>query len=188
MTPEGKVKAKLNKLLACWDKVYRFMPVQSGLGAATLDYLLSVNSHFLAVETKAPGKKMTPRQEHTAAQIRSAGGTVIVFDGDTTEILSWLNEHTERKYEITPEANWRAKLKQKYGITPEDYDRMVVAQGGHCVFCSRTPAQEQFGRLSIDHCHQTKRVRGLLCKMHNGALKSFGDNEAAVLRLLDYVK
>lgn len=79
MTPEGKVKAKvkaaLNTLGAdCW----RFMPVQTGYGAPALDFLLSVRGRFIAIETKAPGKSLTPMQETTKAAIEAAGGIVLV--------------------------------------------------------------------------------------------------------------
>ena len=79
MTPEGRIKAKLNRALkALGPSVWRFMPVQNGMGAPGLDYFLCVNGHFLAIETKAPGKKLTPRQETTAANIVAAGGTVLL--------------------------------------------------------------------------------------------------------------
>lgn len=49
---------------------------------ATLDCLLCVNGYFVAVETKAPGGKVTPRQAHTIEQLRKAGATVLVIDDD----------------------------------------------------------------------------------------------------------
>ena len=90
MTPEGKVKAKVNRALYNWDHVYKFMPVQMGFGAATLDYLISVNGYFLGIETKAPGKKPTDRQLQTMAQIVAAGGTVLVIDGDLKELNAFM--------------------------------------------------------------------------------------------------
>lgn len=79
MTPEGRVKAKVKKALDklgadCW----RFMPVQSGYGTTALDFLLSIRGRFVAIETKAPGKKLTPLQEQTKAAIEAAGGVVLV--------------------------------------------------------------------------------------------------------------
>lgn len=80
MTPEGRVKAMVNRRLAAYPAIYRFMPVQNGMGAPSLDILLCVVGQFLAIETKAPGKKPTPRQETTIAAIRAAGGKVFVVD------------------------------------------------------------------------------------------------------------
>lgn len=88
MTPEGRVKAKVKKALDtlgrdCW----RFMPVQTGYGSPALDFLLAVRGRFVAIETKAPGKKLTPLQETTKTAIEDAGGIVlIVWDESSLEI------------------------------------------------------------------------------------------------------
>lgn len=88
MTPEGRVKAKVKKALKvlgheCW----MFMPVQSGYGAPALDFLLSIRGRFVAIETKAPGKTLSPLQETTKAAIEKAGGIVlVVWDEDTLAI------------------------------------------------------------------------------------------------------
>jgi hypothetical protein len=94
-TPEGKIKAKVNKLLAWYSPyVYRFMPVQMGMGAPALDYFLCVACDFVAVETKIPGKKLTPRQEQTALAIKTAGGKVFVVydDNSLAELKRYLDE------------------------------------------------------------------------------------------------
>jgi hypothetical protein len=63
------------------------MPVQTGYGAPALDFLLCVRGKFIAIETKAPGKKLTPLQETTKAQIEAAGGLVLeVWDEPTLAI------------------------------------------------------------------------------------------------------
>jgi glyoxylate utilization-related uncharacterized protein len=87
-TPEGLVKQKVNKALATLGKdCYRFMPVQSGYGAKTLDYLLAIRGRFVAIETKAPGKALTPLQEITKTRIEEAGGIVlVVWDESSLEI------------------------------------------------------------------------------------------------------
>ena len=81
MTPEGKVKIQVNNALATLgSRVYKFMPVQTGYGKKTLDYLLCVNGHFVAIETNALGKKMTPLQDQCAQDICGAGGRVFLVD------------------------------------------------------------------------------------------------------------
>ncbi len=85
MTPEGRVKAKVKRALKvlgheCWQ----FMPVQTGFGAPALDFLLSIRGRFVAIETKAPGKDLTPLQQTTKAAIEAAGGIVLVVWDDTT--------------------------------------------------------------------------------------------------------
>jgi hypothetical protein len=72
-TPEAKVKEALKKHLRRAG-VYYFMPVQTGYGATTLDFLTCLRGVFVAYECKAEGKKLTPRQELVARQITAAGG------------------------------------------------------------------------------------------------------------------
>lgn len=83
MTPEGKVKAKVKRLLDKYKARYEFWPVPYGYGASTLDCLICYRGRFIAVETKAPGKKPTDRQKMIISQILAAGGIALVVDGDT---------------------------------------------------------------------------------------------------------
>lgn len=89
MTPEGRTKAKVKRVLGK-PGIYFHMPVQNGMGAPTLDFVGCAAGQFFAIETKAPGKKPTPRQEITISQMQAAGGKVFVIDGDTTELEAWL--------------------------------------------------------------------------------------------------
>ena len=82
-TPESKVKVKIKKLLDSYgERVYRFMPVPSGYGKATIDYLVCFDGLFLGIEAKAPGEKPTPRQEAVLEDIRRAGGSSFVISNE----------------------------------------------------------------------------------------------------------
>ncbi len=95
MTPEGKVKAQVNRAIATLDKrIYKFMPVQTGYGKKTLDYLLCVNGHFVAIETKSLGKDFTPLQEQCAEDICAAGGRVFLVDGPISLATAMAHIHT----------------------------------------------------------------------------------------------
>lgn len=52
-------------------------------------------------------------------------------------------------------------MKYKYGITIEQYELLLSAQGYACAICGAPPAPT-YG-LAVDHCHETGRVRALLC-------------------------
>jgi hypothetical protein len=79
-TPEGRTKALINRALKTLPRCYKFMPVQSGLGAKTLDYLLCFNGRFVAIEAKAPGKTYTPLQQVHKNEIVAAGGLVYLIN------------------------------------------------------------------------------------------------------------
>lgn len=97
MTPEGKVKATIKKMLDRYPH-YRFMPVQMGMGTVTLDFLVCVNGRFLAIEAKAPGKEPTDLQRQTIRNIRAAGGETFVISNelglDALEL--WLIKHSNK--------------------------------------------------------------------------------------------
>lgn len=81
-TPEGRVKAQVKTWLKARG-VWYFMPVQTGRGVVGVpDFLCCWGGRFLAIETKAPGKRhtVTPLQEHQIALIHQAGGAAIVVD------------------------------------------------------------------------------------------------------------
>lgn len=82
-------------------------------------------------------------------------------------------------------------LIRTFGITQADYDRMLADQGGGCALCGKT-AEEQKGRyqtyLHVDHCHDTGRVRGLLCDEHNLLLGRFNDDPALLRRAAAYLE
>lgn len=75
---EERVKERVKKLLKKHG-CYFFMPVQSGFGAAALDFLGCHQGRFFAVETKAPGKHLTARQELIRQLIEAVGSEGIVF-------------------------------------------------------------------------------------------------------------
>jgi len=61
-------------------------------------------------------------------------------------------------------------MPRRYGITVDDYDHMLRQQNGLCAICGQPPnesGKRAATRLSVDHDHETKRVRGLLCRPCN---------------------
>lgn len=76
-------------------------------------------------------------------------------------------------------------LLHEYGMTVEQYDAILTAQGGVCALCRRPPKSKL---LAVDHDHHTGVVRGLLCVSCNTSLGRLGDNEAGLLRVLEYVR
>lgn len=95
-----------------------------------------------------------------------------------------------------PKPRWRCavwqervricSLKREYNLTSEQHRAMIEAQDGRCAIC-RKP--EGDGReLSVDHCHQTGRPRGLLCWQCNTAIGKLGDTVEGVRAALAYLE
>lgn len=92
-TPEGKVKSVVKYLLRKAG-AYQFWPVQSGYGTFTVDCIGCHKGEFFAIETKAPGKKATERQQATLAEIAASGAKCFVIDGNYKELELWLSRPT----------------------------------------------------------------------------------------------
>lgn len=87
--------------------------------------------------------------------------------------------------------NWKQKnptyhrewwLRNKYGLTLEEYAIMAKAQNDRCAICMVQPP-----RLVVDHCHETGTVRGLLCNSCNQGLGRFKDNVTVLNRAAMYL-
>lgn len=65
-------------------------------------------------------------------------------------------------------------LRERYGLTMDDYAAMLAAQLGGCAIC-RKPARAK-SRLFVDHDHKTGRVRGLLCLSCNTMIGHAADS------------
>lgn len=82
MTPEGRVKAQVRKLLAEFG-VWYYQPVQNGMGQVGIpDFICCYRGVFLAIETKAPGKikDLTANQRRVLDQIQANDGYALVID------------------------------------------------------------------------------------------------------------
>lgn len=89
MTPEGRVKSRINRILKKFgDDVWKVMPRGGPFGkAGTPDYLVCVGGKFLAIEAKAGDNKPTDIQKEQMAAIRRAGGTTLVInEGNLDEV------------------------------------------------------------------------------------------------------
>jgi Autographiviridae endonuclease VII len=82
-------------------------------------------------------------------------------------------------------ADRKSHLKRKYGLTVEQYEAMLDAQGGVCFICRETPGDLP---LHVDHDHTTGDVRGLLCIRCNNALGLFQESPALFQAAADYLR
>ena len=82
----------------------------------------------------------------------------------------------------------RAKLRKKYGITPEQHSRQVRAQGGCCAICGRSLDGLSPQTVHVDHCHATGALRGVLCGPCNVGLGSFRDSEETMQAAIEYLR
>ena len=92
---------------------------------------------------------------------------------------------------LDKDARRSAKLKHNYGITLDDYNIMLEDQNGVCAICGKPPHEANPDhwkeRLAVDHCHETGRVRGLLCNNCNAGIGHLG-SESVALAAAQYLR
>lgn len=81
-----------------------------------------------------------------------------------------------------PKSHRKFNLK-KYGMSLEDYATKLAGQGGLCVICLKASKRN----LCVDHDHQTRKLRDLLCGKCNVGLGNYNDDSAAMRRAADYL-
>jgi hypothetical protein len=96
-------------------------------------------------------------------------------------VKAWRRKNRERRLEKMREIH----LRNKFGLTPEEYDRILEAQGGVCALCECRPTPGI--SLHVDHDHGTGEIRGLLCMRCNNALGLFREDPDLLKRAARYV-
>ena len=85
-------------------------------------------------------------------------------------------------------AKWRRhSLKRYHGLTVATYDRLLAAPNGRCAVCATDKPMGQGRRFHVDHDHQTRKIRGLLCHHCNTGLGAFRDDPALLAKAIAYV-
>lgn len=115
-------------------------------------------------------------------------------------IKNRLKELAKRKIQYASSPELRAesskrsrewRLKNLFGITVEQYEKILTSQNGKCAICKDHNRWYIEGRkhynLAIDHSHSTGLIRGLLCNRCNLCLGWFEDNRIAIFEQLERV-
>ena len=74
-----------------------------------------------------------------------------------------VNAGQRMRYQRDTKKEHSRNLKRRFNLDPEEYAALVEIQKGVCAICHKADTR----RLSVDHCHLTGKVRGLLCKKCN---------------------
>lgn len=96
---------------------------------------------------------------------------------------------TQRSYYQNDKESYKWRnIKNIYGLTKEDFFDLLEKQNIKCALCEDSFKSLNQNHLHIDHCHETNKIRGLLCMKCNVGLGMLGDNEEGLTKALAYVK
>lgn len=104
----------------------------------------------------------------------------------TPEVRARSNRKRRTYQSRNPISRLKCNMKTKYGLAFAEYEKMLNMQQGLCAICNNAPPP--YKRLGVDHCHDTKVVRGLLCDNCNQGLGKFKDAPALLLRAATYLE
>ena len=120
MTPEGRVKDKVKKVIAKHGKyVFSRWPVSNGMGQPTLDCYGCVCGFAFFIETKAEGEELTPRQALTASEMNDANGTVFVIAGVDSPGIPFLDEWLAHRVAMAKEVEGMRNITVNITGTPD---------------------------------------------------------------------
>jgi hypothetical protein len=99
---------------------------------------------------------------------------------------SYMREYNARQ---SPYERYLVEILRRYGCTKEMYEGMLVAQEFKCALnCGAVyNDKKRKGRLYVDHCHDSLKIRGLLCNACNCMLGYAKDNTRVMLEAVAYV-
>ena len=109
-------------------------------------------------------------------------------------VRKWQQENAERLHAYQRERRQRpdvkakeraGHLRRKYGISPEEYEALLHAQGGRCAICRREPNPKI--SLHVDHDHELGTVRGLLCVRCNNGIALFDESHEVLRDIAAYL-
>lgn len=96
----------------------------------------------------------------------------------------WRKNNKEKVALIEQRRYYKNKYK-KYGITQEIFDQLLQEQGNKCYICSVDFVEGI--KINIDHCHTSKKVRGILCINCNLGIGHFKDNVELLENAIKYI-
>ena len=77
-------------------------------------------------------------------------------------------------------------LGKKYGLSYEQYSKMIVNQDNKCRLCLNEFKVKR--HIHVDHCHDTGQVRGIICFKCNQSIGKLGDTIESLERVVRYLK
>ena len=95
--------------------------------------------------------------------------------------------HSQYYYANRQRINAKNKYRNmfdRYGVTKQIYDQLLSNQNNRCAICNSVSVKRS---LSIDHCHKTRIVRGLLCHNCNTILGLAKDNKEIFKKAMEYL-
>ena len=97
------------------------------------------------------------------------------------------NPELMAKYRTKAHEKKKNDRRRRFGLHWKDYDKLLTNQSECCKICNRHKSMFK-RKLSVDHCHSTGKIRGLLCGSCNTALGHFQDDVDRMRKAITYLE
>lgn len=94
-------------------------------------------------------------------------------------------ERKSNNRDVYKEQGFARNLRAKYGLTVQEWERLLVLQGEKCPVCSKSLTRKN---THVDHDHKTGQIRGLLCFECNTGIGKFHDDIEWLLAAVAYLQ
>ena len=89
-------------------------------------------------------------------------------------------------YKLNKHKAYEYSLKKLYGLTLDEYNHIKLQQNSSCKIC-KTHESNLNKKLFVDHCHETEKIRGLLCQSCNTMIGNSKDNILVLQAAINYL-
>lgn len=125
--------------------------------------------------------KRTPEQQAKINSLRRAKYA------ENQEFRDAAKAKSKEWQEANPHKRHAQRLNQ-YGLTPDTFLAMMESQNHKCAICGHSDKSQKKTFPMIDHCHETGKVRGILCSSCNMGIGKFKDNIELLEAAIKYLK
>ena len=110
-------------------------------------------------------------------------------DPRMVSVQTGTTEELKAKFLLRKDSN----LRRDFGITLAQYDSKFAEQNGVCAICGQPDKRVHKAtklpmNLAVDHCHNSKKIRGLLCSNCNTGLGNFKDDPNILRAAVAYLE
>jgi predicted nucleic acid-binding Zn ribbon protein len=140
------------------------------------------------------GKAFQPMQKTGPGRRWCSEACKHIMNGNPVRLAKMESgEADDEKLKAASAARRKWAIKRSFGITLEQYNEMLEKQGGLCAICGQPESAKNGWNsktrfLAVDHCHDTGKIRGLLCTQCNQGLGNFRDDTARMKAAIHYLE
>jgi len=98
-----------------------------------------------------------------------------------------LKQQSKEYWAKFPEKKKKSRIRGQYDMSMEDFEELMALQNGACAICGHSDMSDKNIFPVVDHCHESGKVRGLLCMNCNQGLGKFKDSTSNLTAAMAYL-